>query len=532
MPVIAAIPLFIVALVVCGGVYAASLSEQIRGALSTASGQPLRIEGAFIEAREAIHRFYSDRGYKPAWLTSAKSTHITQLLEAIADADTHGLNPQDYHLDALREAFGARKDIALEILATDAFFRLGAHLLGGKLNPTSLEPDWTAMRRERDLVAVLDRALATGSIKSALTVLEPNAPSYRVLKSHLASYRARHEGGGWQPIPQGPSLKLGDSGPRVAALRRRLHAGELLSAHPPERMDEFDIEVETAVARFQRRIGIEPDGVVGPVTLKNLNVSAEQRIQQIRANLERWRWLSEDLGERHIRVNIADFSLEARNQRKVERVHNVIVGRVYRKTPVFSDAIRYVVLNPWWDTPPRLARQDKLPAFQANPESVKALGFVVLDKSGEPVDPDSIRWTDYSAATFPYRLRQRPGPENALGQVKIMFPNKHNVYLHDTPTRDLFAKPDRALSSGCVRVGDVISLTEWILQETPGWPRDRIDAGIATGKERRVNLESPLPVHILYMTAVVGADESIRFVNDVYDRDARLIAALAAPASQ
>ena len=293
--------------------------------------------------------------------------------------------------------------------------------------------------------------------------------------------------------------------------------------------EAYDPELVDAVIAFQKRSGIEADGIVGNLTLQNLNITPQERINQLRANMERWRWLSENLGARHIRVNIADFRLEARENGKVERSHDIIVGRTYRKTPVFSDNIAFLVFNPWWDTPARLARQDKLPLFRNNPETVKELGFVVLDKSGEAVSPETINWENYDNSNFPYRLRQRPGPLNALGQVKIMFPNKHNVYLHDTPSRELFAKTERAFSSGCVRVADTLSLAEWLLKESPGWPRERIDSVTNSGNETRANLSQKVAVHILYFTAVIEADQSIRFVNDIYNRDQRLIAALATP---
>jgi murein L,D-transpeptidase YcbB/YkuD len=262
------------------------------------------------------------------------------------------------------------------------------------------------------------------------------------------------------------------------------------------------------------------------VTLRELNKGPAERIAQIRANLERWRWLPEDLGGRHIRVSIADFRLEARRNGKVERSHDVIVGRAYRKTPVFSADMSYIVLNPWWDTPDSLARQDKLPLFKKDPTSIFRMGFQVLDRAGKSVDIRSINWGEYTRGHFPFRIRQRPGPENALGQVKLMFPNRHNVYLHDTPSRELFARSNRAFSSGCVRVADALGLTEWVLQETPEWSRERMDAVLAGGRETRVNLAAGIPVHILYFTAVAESDGTLRLINDLYQRDARLIAAL------
>jgi len=201
-------------------------------------------------------------------------------------------------------------------------------------------------------------------------------------------------------------------------------------------------------------------------------------------------------------------------------------AKTYRQTPVFSDKIEYIIFNPWWETPYSLARADKLPLFRRDPGAVQRLGFQVLDRSGNIVDPSTIDWNTVSSASFPYRLRQAPGPQNALGQVKIIFPNKYNVYLHDTPTRDLFARSQRAFSSGCLRAQDPIDLSEWLLENTPGWDRKRIDKAVASGKETRVDLAASVPVHVLYYTAVSDGSGGVRYLDDIYERDARVLAGL------
>ncbi len=510
----------------------AVLAGRLQQTLGTAGERPAPVVGGEgIRAWVALRRFYAERAYRPAWSGPEAAPLLEQLAVAVDQVAAHGLDPTDYHAAALGRSSSERDALATELLATDTYLTLAAHLIGGRLDPVSIEPDWTASRRERDLVRHLERALAERRIEASLAELAPRDPGYAVLKEALAMYRQAAREGGWQPIEAGPALKLGNTGPRVAALRERLRATGLLAAGG-EPLQRFDTELESAVAAFQRRIGIEADGVVGAVTLRELNKRPADRIDQIRVNMERWRWLPEDLGERHVRVNIADFRLETREQGKIVRGYDVIVGRTYRQTPVFSDRIAYLVLNPWWETPPSLARQDKLPAFKKDPASVERLGFEVLDRRGGLVDPGSIRWAEYSVGDFPFRLRQRPGPLNALGQVKLMFPNKHNVYLHDTPSRELFSRTERAFSSGCVRVSDALGLSEWVLAQTSGWSRAKIDAELATGRETRVNLAVKVPVHILYLTAVSEPDGGLRLINDIYARDARLVAALglAAPA--
>ena len=279
--------------------------------------------------------------------------------------------------------------------------------------------------------------------------------------------------------------------------------------------------------RFQRRANLDPDGVVGPATTRLLNLKPRERVDQIRVNLERWRWLPANPGDRHLRINIADYRLEAHEHNHITRVHDVIVGQYYRKTPVFSANLTYAILNPWWETPARLARLDKLPIFQKSPEKVEKLGFQVLDQDGKVLNTREIDWQKYNPSHFPFRLRQQPGPQNALGRIKFMLPNRHDVYLHDTPSRELFDKTRRDFSSGCIRVKDPVGLAEWVFRDNEDWPRERIERTIASGRETRVTLKQPVQTHLLYWT-VVSSEETgdIRFIDDIYDRDPPVLGAL------
>ncbi len=488
-------------------------------------------------ACETGARFYQTRELSLAWTGPANAHLYDDLVLAVRGAASHGLDPADYHLALLEAGDPQRPELDLDQLATDAYLTLAAHLLSGRLNPVTIEPDWTAARRGRDLVAYLQAALGNDAIVESLEALAPVQPGYQALREALAHYRSITAVGGWPGIDPGPTLRPGDRGPRVAQLRTRLQAtGDVtatVSAAAPDAtapdLELFDPALDAAVRIFQHRASLDPDGIVGALTLAQLNTRAEERVAQIRANLERWRWLPEDLGRRHIRVNIADFSLEARADGVIERQHDVIVGRLYRRTPVFSASMTYFVINPWWETPPSLATRDKLPAFRADPDAVTRLGFQVIDRSGSLVDPSTIDWATVPATNFPYRLRQSPGPLNALGEVKFMFPNPHNVYLHDTPTRGLFAQTRRDFSSGCVRVRDPLLLAEWVAAESPNMTPTRLQTIAAGNEETRIPLTRAIPVHILYWTAVLDWETGVRFVNDVYDRDTVLIAALDSP---
>ncbi len=473
---------------------------------------------------EAVHQFYERRDFRTAWIGPHCRQAVNELLLAIDIAFEHGLEPAHYHRDAL--AAPADCSVRTEWLATDAWLALAAHLHAGRVDPRAVEPDWTPSRPDIDPAVLLESALVERRLVAAVLALAPADQTYAAMKEALARFRAYLGRGGWKGVDSGPSLRVGDAGSRVLQLRQRLALSGLLALEQAEGQDSFDEQLEQAVMAFQRRANLEPDGVVGMLTLAQLNRRAQDRIDQLRVNLERWRWLPEDLGGRHLRVNIADFSLQAWNQGQVERKHKVIVGRLFRRTPSFSGRINRVVFNPWWETPRSLAVHDKLPLFKRDPAAVDRLGFEVLDTAGARVEPDSIDWHSLTASRFPYRLRQRPGPQNALGQVKILFPNPHSVYLHDTPTRGLFARVRRDFSSGCIRVEDALGLSQWLLQETPDWDRPRIDAAVASGTETSVTLGPAMSVHLQYLTVVPDDAGGVRFIDDLYERDAAVLAAL------
>lgn len=456
------------------------------------------------------------------------SRDIAALVEELERLATHGLNPAHYHLALLQG--GDLTPAERDRIATDAWMSAAAHMLYGKLDPVSIEPNWTAGKREADFASVLSHALETGTIPGSLEQFAPIQPGYALLKSELAQLRDAAA----QPvarISEGPALKPGMETARVREVQTRLiQLGLMEPGSDTGRMDKATV---SAVEALQVMEGLEDDGVAGAATVRALNRGPDARIAQVRVNLERWRWLPADLGKRHLRANIAGFEVTAYENGSPQATHLTIVGKTYRKTPVFSDQVEYIVFNPWWETPPSLAKADKLPMFQKDPGSVARLGFEIRDASGKIVPAASIDWNAYTASTFPYRIRQAPGPQNALGDVKIMFPNVHNVYLHDTPNRGLFAQRQRAFSSGCLRTQDPIGLSAWLLTETPGWDRAAIDTAVASGKETRANLAAPVPVHILYFTVIPDGAGGVRFLDDIYDRDTNVLTGLnKAPAYQ
>ena len=492
------------------------------------------VDGAPVAAVPLITKLYERRGYEPAWTDPAM---VEELFDQVLRSVEHGLNPEDFHARQLgtRLRPGAHTNGAVfradtEILCTDALARLGVTLRFGKLDPADLDPAWN-FRREidaRDPVEVFDIILRSGDLTAAIESADPSTDFYNRLRQALVTYRGIMAAGGWPTVPAGPVLKLGSFGPRVATLRSRLSTtGDLADPNSPD-PSIFDDRLESGVKNFQIRHGIDPDGKVGPRSLEELNVPVEARINQIRASLERMRWVFRDIPDDYLVVDIAGFHAYLVEQGKPIWRTRVQVGKPFHATPVFKDTMRYLDFNPTWTIPPGILRKETLPAIRRDPDYLRRNNMSVVTTSGKIVDPSTIDWAATATKGFPYMIRQEPGPHNALGRVKFMFPNKYMVYLHDTPSKGLFARSERAFSHGCIRTENPFELAALLLGNQ-GWDRARIDQIVASKKTTRVNLSEPLTVMLLYWTAQVDAEGTVIFRKDFYDRDAPIIEGLDEP---
>lgn len=494
------------------------VTDQVRLILRTelpASGAAPRLEaeGQSFRASPFLSCFYERRGFLPAWsVDGALRPEAGDLLAALAAAGDDGLHAGDYRPAALeRLATAARSQpeagrlAGLDLLLSDAFLTFAAHLRNGKVNPAAIYPDCALKPDGADLAITLEEALAANRVRAVLAGLAPPHPGYARLREALGRYRQIAERGGPEPVPPGAALRAGDQGERIAALRARLAEAAVSDAAqtPPaaESPDLFDAPLEEAVRGFQRRHGLEEDGVVGPATLAEVNRRAEDHVRQIEVNLERWRWLPRDLGPRHVRVNIAGFRLEAVEDGRTALDMRVIVGKPYTRTPMFSSAMNEVVLNPSWYVPQSIATKELLPKARKDPGYLQRGGYELLPGS---------------------RVRQRPGPQNALGLIKFLFPNRFSVYLHDTPARTLFGRTVRTFSHGCIRIEKPFDLAVWVLGDDPRWTPEAIRAGIDSGQERTVKLSRTIPVHVAYWTAWVDEAGTLQLGPDVYSRDAGL----------
>lgn len=496
-----------------------------------------RVPGANIAALPLITEFYERRDFEPAWRDSRK---VRELLSLVSGSSARGLNPDDYHHAAVGEAverladgaeLSSRDRAFIEIVLTDALVRLAYHELLGKVNPYDLDTNWNFGRELEfdDPAAKLSEAIDSPSLVNAFEAIVAREWLYRQLIAALSEYRELAERGGWPSVPDGPTLRPGDMDDRLAILSARLAAtGDLDVGAAGRVVDTYDEVLVAAVRRFQERHGLDADGVIGPATLQAMNVPVEDRIRQIAISLERARWVMRGLSDEFIIVNIAAFKAYLVRDRQVVWESRAQVGTPYRQTPVFRDAMKYLVFNPTWTVPYSIATRDILPQLQRNPAYLTDRRFDVRNSDGEHVDPGAIDWSRYSRGNFPFTLIQRPGPGNALGRVKFMFPNQFAVYLHDTPSRELFGRAGRAFSSGCIRIENPFELAEYLLRDD-GWDRSRIDSVIDSGELTNVVLTTPVPVLLLYWTASVERDGQVHFYDDIYGRDDAVAAALAAP---
>jgi murein L,D-transpeptidase YcbB/YkuD len=508
------------------GADAAAIRQEVADLLAKETTLPLPIK----QRRAVLSKYYADKSSELLWLSSLRGR---LLVLRMTDAAADGLARDDYPAAQLTKLLDSaavitdRRSLAIvELHFSAAFLEYASDLSIGRFLPSKIDPDFFLKARTFDDLAALKAVAADPSLDNVFDRLAPRGADYAWLKVALAAYRAAAVTGGWGKVPLGASLKPGATDTRVPALRARLAITDGADPQTPAAKNLYDAGLVEAVKRFQARHGLDVDGVAGPGTLVALNVPIEERIDQIVMAMERWRWMPPDLGAHYVIVNIAGFELRRIENGVIREKMAVVVGKPANRTPVFSDVIRYVEFNPTWTVPATILANEELAKLKRDPAGMAAQGFEAIS-GGRAYDVRSIDWNSYSGDDVPFQLRQKPGPNNALGQVKIMFPNSHDIYLHDTPAQSLFDRADRAFSHGCIRLDRPFDLALQVLAAggVPGWDQRRIDALVATNVTTVVNLATPLPVHITYLTAWVD-NGVVSFAKDVYGHDAKLLAAL------
>lgn len=470
--------------------------------------------------------FYKATGYRPIWVGSANRKRAAAYLEALYGAGAHGLPVASYRAGDLAAALrGGAEPQALaraEVAFSTSFAKYARDVQSGVLTPQRVDREIFRPAPRRDPVKTLS-AFAQSSPAAFLRALPPQTREYQRLMAEKARLERELGAGGWGAQVPGAVFKPGQSGAAVTALSARLAAMGYLRGT----RSDYGADVEQAVAAFQRDHGLSTDGIAGKVTLSEVNKDPEDRLKQVIAAMERERWLNLPLGKRHVEVNIPDFTARIIDNGRTVFATRAVVGanQSTHRTPEFSDVMEFMVINPTWNVPASITAREYLPMLKENPNAVPQLQLV--DASGRTVSRGSVDFSAYDGGSFPYRLKEPPSEGNALGQVKFMFPNQHNIYLHDTPAKSLFSRESRAYSHGCIRLNDPQDFAYQLLGPQTANPQGFYQSQVATGRETVVELSQPLRVHLLYRTAFALDGDRVQYRRDVYGRDAKVFAALA-----
>ncbi|MCH8551144.1 MAG: L,D-transpeptidase family protein [Natronospirillum sp.] len=472
---------------------------------------------------DSLLAFYEQRNYRPLWLDNHDA--LDDLLNQLQRAGEHGLNPVDYHIDALRgyrrlARPDRRQQAEMDVLATMAMQAYAHDLSSGRFDPSLIDTNWQMDLPNGDWKTLLDLESAQQMVDT-LPSLAPQHPHYQALQRWLAYYLELDRRGIEIRVPQGELLLRGSNGARVSLLRQRMQQlGDLRGPERPQNPNQFDAALEEAVRNFQSRHGLDADGRVGSQTLAAINVPIAERAEQIRLNLERWRWLPAELEEDRIWVDLTAYEVHMHLHGEHHSMRAVI-GKPDRMTRVFRGEMTYMEINPTWRVPQRIAREMLLPQVQQDANYLQRNNYRVFEgwhSGAAEVDPDSVDWLAMRPEDLGYRFEQMPDPGNAMGQYKFMFPNRNAIYLHDTPSQAYFNQADRARSAGCVRLHDPSFFADLLVREDIG-ARDRLNMARRVDDPTVVSLNEPVPIYLVYFTVMVDSRGLPEFREDIYDRD-------------
>ena len=498
--------------------------------------EPVYARNIILFSQLEISKFYTNRNFNLAW-ENVKNRE--DLITSLQRADEEGLLPEDYHLKEIRTLLNKSSYTQLseletaefDLILTDALILYASHLISGKVDQSKLRTEWDLDRNEKpeNPDSLLTVTLGNMQVKEVLESFKPKSPFYDDLKFYLKEYRELAKKGGWNKISEGETLKKGMRNDRISEVRKYLLTTNDLESAYAEDDDLYDDELEVAVKKFQFRHNLTEDGAIGKGTLAQMNTSVEDRIEMMRLNLERARWVLHHPEDDFLIVNIAGFNIKRVQNKKIVYSSRVIVGKNHKESPIFKDEVEYIVMNPTWTLPYSIATHETLPKLKKDPGYLAAKQMEIMDRNGKILDPNTIDFNKYSSGNFPFIIRQTAGPHNALGQVKFIFPNKYAVYLHDTPSRGLFNREDRAFSHGCIRLEKKWELLMGLMNEPQVWNMDKINSILESGKTTQINLKKHVDIYILYWTAGVDRDKNLYFERDVYNRDASVLKALNKP---
>jgi murein L,D-transpeptidase YcbB/YkuD len=498
------------------------------------------VKRGFVDKRDrtGLQAFYAQTGYAPAWTADGKlSDRALALIDRLKDADADGLDAALFQTPNVAlgtvDPASPQALAAADVMLSQAIVTYAHQAHAGRLDPMAVSLNISYQPHLPDPGAVLTKVSMADDPAAALASYNPNHPEFAALRDALATARAAAETTARPPmIPPGNIMRVGLTDPRVPLLRLRMAVGvPAPDAKTPTVAPDpkkFDTALEAAVKVFQKEAGLNPDGGVGPATLAALNAAADDHVALILANMERWRWMPEDMGAFYVRVNVPNYNLDVYKDGQVIWTTRIVVGKVENQTPIFSDEIEYADVNPVWNVPSSIAVKEMLPAILANP-AVALAGYEVYYNAGgryERVNPLQIDWRRVDMNRI--QIKQPPGEANALGSIKFMFPNDYSVYLHDTPAKSLFALDYRAASHGCMRVQDPWGFADVLMTQEKGLTTAQLKK-LVGGPEQQVSFPTHIPVHITYFTAWVDASGKLQVRNDVYGHDATVEKGLGLP---
>lgn len=542
-------------------------ADAVRILVQDKLGQPFRNETDFEKAEHGgMVEYYADAGHETVWVDENGLRPKARLVIAeLSKAADYGLNPDDYDLPqeiilSANDQTPTERLAEFELKLSHAVLSYARHARGGRAAPQSISRNLDPTLELVEPLEIMNKVASESDPAPYLRGLHPKHEQFELLRQALL--RAR--GGTTEEkekvilVPRGPVLKPGASHEHIALLRKRLkvdtpeaETSELASDSDDDKAKKsarkkdpakvFDKELVEALKAFQKKKGIQADGILGPGTRRALNggsTAPKNRVKTILANMERWRWIPDNIDKLNVRVNVPEFRFRVFDGDKTLHSERVVVGKIKNATPVFSDKMEHIVFNPYWNVPNSIKREEILPHLRrggggggwfwggggsSRPRILQAHNMYVKYR-GRQVDASSVDWSRVNIAN--YHFYQPPGGPNVLGVVKFMFPNKHSVYMHDTTSKSLFNKQVRAYSHGCIRTKDPLKLAALLLGRDRGWSRGNVDSAVASRKNQHVNLKQPIPVHITYFTARVEKNGKITYFSDLYGHDTRMARAL------
>ncbi|WP_018181343.1 L,D-transpeptidase family protein [Kaistia granuli] len=502
-------------------------SDPAAQALKTILSAPVKAE-TFVDKRDraAMVEFYAERDYQPVWMVDGVYTpQARKVMQRIAAAAEDGLDPTAYRLPPVQVGAetpaGAEIAASVDLVLSKAVLTYAREAFAGRLDPSSISKLITLKPLLPDPIEVLTTVSSATDGAAAIAGFNPPHEGYLRLKKALAEARATDTGPALARLPEGKSMKVGLSDPRVPLLRARLDVPA-----PSEAPEVYDEALAEAVKTFQSGKGLQADGIAGNATVAYINGTGKTNTAEILANMERWRWMPRDLGDFYVLANVPEFSVRVVEDGKVIHTARTVVGKMTNQTPIFSDQMESIVVNPSWNVPASITMKEMLPAIRRDPSYMARKGYQVLahvDGKFRPVDPQMVDWSNVNPRQI--MIRQPPGDDNALGSVKFLFPNEHAVYLHDTPSKSFFKRDARALSHGCVRVQDPLEFADILLAHQGGWTPARLRKMIG-GKEKWINLPNRIPIHLTYFTAFVDDNGTLETRPDIYGYNGRVEKAL------